>query len=52
MQVEIDVCSVETIDKQGNLDEKRIRIYSEVENWDICETVSEVFKWAKKEYGH
>jgi len=25
--------------------------YCEIENWDICETVSDVFREAKKQYG-
>ena len=52
MKVQVDVYEVkEREDQKGNLDTERIRICSEIENWDICKTPSAVYRAAVKEYG-
>jgi hypothetical protein len=28
-----------------------MQVYSEVENWDVCDNVKEVYRYAMKEYG-
>jgi len=52
MLVEIAVCEKKEIEnEQGEIDYKNIILYKDVENWDLYETVSEVYKGAQAEYG-
>lgn len=52
MKVQIDICERRTVENtQGEIDFKHYRLYSEIENWDICETTTKVFNHAQKEYG-
>lgn len=52
MLVSINITSVENIEREnGDIDFKALSIYSDVEEWDICETWQEVYKTALKEYG-
>ena len=48
MKVQIDICKD---DIQANGDIDTCQLYSEVEDWDSCDTVSDVYKAAVREYG-
>jgi len=52
MKVQIDICETKEVEQpNGDVESKSSRFYSEVENWDICETTSDVYKAAMREYG-
>jgi hypothetical protein len=52
MKVQVDICERKTVENAiGEVDYKHIQLYSEIENWDVCESTAEVFKEAQQDYG-
>ena len=52
MKVQVDICETKEVEQSnGDIDTESIRLYSDVEDWNICDTTSDVYKAAMREYG-